>query len=83
MLQTREPNPIETPVIVQRVEEGEKLEPTYDGLDRLKHELDACLEEGVSYNLAPSYSEMSVKHMVRLARKQGEKRSELRRRWSR
>lgn len=74
VLQTREPNPIETPVIVQRVEEGKKLKPRDDGLDRLKEELDACIEEGVSYNLVPSYSHMSLRHMGRMASKQAEKR---------
>lgn len=77
VFQTRQPEPIENPVIVQRVEEGEKLVATYDGLDRLKEELDACMEYGVSHTLAPSYSQTSLRHMERRASKQRENRMEL------
>ena len=71
--QTRQPEPIETPVLVSRVEEGEKLE-AYDGLDRLKEELDACIEYCVSLTLVPTYSQTSLRHMQRIASKQREKR---------
>ena len=84
VLQTREPDPIETPVIVQRVEEGEKLASIHDGLDRLSEELKACEEYGISHRLAPSYTSMSLKHIRRIARKNSENAiREPRRRWDR